>query len=126
MHQTKKVLVIGDNPAFVKLLKDTPEEAGFVVIEAADGDEGLKIALRDHPDLITVDVDIPKQGGFGMLKELRANDWGKDVQVIIMSNLDDMKLVEDVLGHVVYDYVVKNDWPIQKIVDLVKRKLTLC
>lgn len=81
---------------------------GYDVHTAMDGEDGLKKALADHPDLILLDIRMPKMDGMTMLKLLRQDAWGKDAKVIILTNLDP---IDTVLQGVVRDrpayYLVK-------------------
>lgn len=87
MKTKKTILIVEDE----KILRETIhlglESEEFTVIEAKDGEEGLLISLREHPDLILLDLIMPKMNGMTMLKKLRSDDWGKIVPVIILTNL---------------------------------------
>ena len=118
----KKVLVIEDEVPLLKALVDKLAREGFNVLEAMDGAEGLKIALRERPDVILLDLIIPKVGGLDVLKKLRGEDeWGKRVPIIILTNLglDDL-LLREISKNEPSHYLVKNDWHINEVIEKVK------
>lgn len=85
-HNSKKVLIIEDETLLLKGLADMLSYAGFTALLAKNGKEGLEIALKEHPGLIFLDVLMPIMGGVKMLEELRKDDWGKNVPVIVWTN----------------------------------------
>jgi len=119
----KKVLVIDDEKVLRELLLSKIGQAGFEVVGAADGDEGLKKALAEHPDLILLDIIMPKMDGITMLKKLREDVWGKIVPVIVLSNLNTAEAVEKSLESGAYDYLVKVDYSLDDLVGVVRKKL---
>ncbi|MBF8250012.1 MAG: hypothetical protein HW400_613 [Candidatus Levybacteria bacterium] len=74
---------------------------GYTVHTAMDGEEGLKKSLDEHPDLVLLDIRMPKMDGMTMLKLLRQDVWGKDAKVIILTNLDP---IDTILQGVVRDH----------------------
>jgi len=119
----KKVLVVDDEKVLRELLLSKIGQAGFEVIGAGDGDEGLKKSLAARPDLILLDIVMPKMDGITMLKKLRQDSWGKNVPVIVLSNLNTAEAVEKSLENGVYDYLVKVDYSLDDLVGVVKKKL---
>lgn len=124
----KKILVVEDEVSLRNALRDKLTHAGFTTLEAANGSEGLEIALREHPDLVLLDVIMPVMDGMTMLKKLRTeNDWGKSVPVIILTNLssDSDQIISDVTIFEPSYYLVKSDWKLEdliiKINDLLKQ-----
>jgi CheY-like chemotaxis protein len=119
----KQILIVEDVSFLQKAMKVILKDAGYDVIIASNGEDGLNKALKKHPDLILLDILMPKMDGMTMLKELRKDPWGKKAPVIILTNLNDKeKLIEATKEHVV-DYYVKSDWEIDEIVKIVDDKL---
>ena len=119
----KTILVVEDETALRTALVEMVGDAGFEMLEAADGKEGLKLALKKHPDLILLDLMMPVMNGMEMLKELRKNKWGKNVYVYILTNKEpDAELIEEA-NRIPYrsSYLMKSNSPITHIVDLVKK-----
>ncbi len=81
-----KILIVEDDAPQRNILCDALENLGYEVLSAKDGSEGLKLALLEHPDVITTDVVMPNMNGREMIRQLRNDDWGKSVQVIYLTN----------------------------------------
>ncbi len=84
----KKILIIEDEISYSHILREEVTLAGDMALMAADGIEGLHAALQQHPDLILLDLRLPRMGGMTMLEELRKDEWGKTAKVIIITNLE--------------------------------------
>ena len=119
----KKILVIEDEKPLLNALSAKIQTEGFEVLEAENGEDGLKLALKKHPDLILLDIILPKMDGITVLENLRENAWGKTVQVIILSNLSDWNNTSAAVNLNVRDYLVKSDWQIKDVIKKVKSKL---
>lgn len=118
-----KILIIEDEEAELRALKNKFQGEGFECLEAKDGAEGLRLATRYRPDLILLDLILPVMDGITMLKKLREDEWGKDVPVVILTNLSDDKAVTESIKNGVYSYLVKTDWRLEDVVKKVKSKL---
>ena len=131
MNNKKIVLITEDEAALRSALYDKLLAEGFSVFEAKNGEEGLEIALREHPDLILIDILMPKMDGLTMLKKLRENSWGKKAHFIILTNVNDVKelakaiVIAQVKDNESFEYFVKSDTKIESVVDAIKRKLML-
>ncbi len=128
INETKKqnLLIIEDDIPELNILRDKFTLEGFAILEAKNGEEGLEVALREHPDLILLDIIMPVMDGMTMLKKLRAqNEWGKTVPVIILTNLmsADEQRNRDITELEPAYYLVKTDWTIQDVVEKVKERL---
>lgn len=120
----KKVLLIIDDEAIVlKSLSSQFDKDKVKVITATNGADGLKIALKEHPDLILLDLIMPKMDGMTMLTKLRKNAWGKNAKVIILSNLSDAERVAQAVEKGTYEYLVKVDWNVMDVVKKCKKIL---
>lgn len=126
----KKILVIEeveDDASLRNVLHDKFSMEGFSVLEAKDGEEGLMIALREHPDLILLDIVMPKMDGLTMMKKLRqADEWGKRVPIILLTNLnaDDDKINRAITENEPAYYLVKSDWKIDDLVEKIRERLS--
>ncbi len=121
----KKILLVEDDLILIKMYVAEFRFNGFEVKTAVDGEEGLKLALEEHPDLILLDIKMPKMDGLTMLKNLRNDGWGKHVPVFMLTNLNDSKSVSDSMGSLAQRYFVKSDWDPQQIVDEAKTTLRI-
>ncbi|MDJ0815037.1 MAG: response regulator [Desulfobacterales bacterium] len=83
----KKVLVVDDDPD-VRLFSVTVlEENGYEPLEAANGEEGLKVIKKEKPELIILDVLMPRQSGIRLYRELKTDKSYKDIPIIILSGI---------------------------------------
>jgi DNA-binding response OmpR family regulator len=119
----KKILIVEDEPALLAVLVDKLSREQFRCLEAKNGQEGLDIALRERPDLILLDIIMPVMDGMTMLYELRKDAWGRNVPVILLTNLSEAERVAESLRQGVHDYLVKSDWTLEDIVKKIKEKL---
>jgi twitching motility two-component system response regulator PilH len=87
MIMGKKVLVVDDDPDIRMLNKSIVEECGYTPIEAENGEEGLKMAKKENPDLIILDVLMPKQSGVRLYRELVTDKSLKDIPIILLSGI---------------------------------------
>lgn len=118
----KKVLVVEDDEPTLSALRTILESNGLTVLEAKDGVAGIVVALEGRPDLILLDILMPKMDGWGMLREVRArDDWGKCVPVIVLTNLsaDEDEQIRNITALGPSFFMVKSDWKLQGIVDKV-------
>lgn len=124
MAENKKtILIVEDEDSLVGAVHDKLEEAGFATLRAKNGEEGLATALREHPDLVLLDILMPKMDGLEMLKKLREDVWGKKVEVIVLTNISGNEKVAEVLDNGAFEYLVKTDIKIEEVVAKVKQKL---
>ena len=121
---SKKILIVEDEKDLSKVLQDTLTDQGFETIVAKDGEEGLQLAVSEKPDLILLDVLMPKKNGIEMLKDLRENDSIVPPPIVILlSNADTTENVFESMKYDVSDFLVKSDWELDQIVEHIKKKL---
>lgn len=123
MNNEKVILLVEDEPSLRNVLRDELVHDGFSVLEARNGAEGLEVALHSHPDLILLDIIMPVMDGMTMLKKLREDPWGKDVKVVILTNVNEMgKISEAVVGKA-FDYIIKSDKKLADLLVLIRKRL---
>ncbi len=121
----KKILIVEDEDSLRLALSNKLEKNGYFVSQAKDGVEGLNMALVNQPDLILLDIAMPRMDGFSMLDKLRENNWGKKVKVIILTNFDadDEKMSKVIKDQPSY-YLVKNNNTLEQIIEKVQELLS--
>ena len=80
-----RILVVEDNPKNMKLVRDVLEFAGYEVIEATTGEEGVRLAETEHPNLILMDLQLPGIDGAEALRRIRVSQDGQDVPVVAVT-----------------------------------------
>ncbi len=120
----KKVLVVEDDQMLLGMYQKILTKHGYQVKTATDGETGLRLALADHPDLILLDIRMPKMDGMTVLHHLRADKWGKRVLVIILTNLDmnDERLAAITIDQPSY-YLIKADNPPKQVLEKINKVL---
>lgn len=102
---SKKILVIDDDPHIVELLKNRLVACSYQVVTAQDGEAGLEQVEKENPDLIIVDVLMPRMDGYTFVRTLRRQDASRNIPVIVLTAKDKMKDLFELEG--VKDYMVK-------------------
>lgn len=123
----KKILIIEDEEAMLSAISDALLSQYFTIFTAKDGEEGLRIALDKHPDLILLDILMPKMDGMDMLRKLRLDEWGRTVPVIILTNVDPNanSLIDSILQNEPAYYLIKSDVKLEGIVEKIKSVLKI-
>jgi len=116
----KKILLVEDEAALQKSLGDTLRNYDFEVISALDGEIGERLAKTEHPDLIILDLILPKKDGLEVFQALKEDKDTQDIPVVILTNLEKMENVEKVLEMGAKTYLVKANYTLQEIVEKVK------
>jgi DNA-binding response OmpR family regulator len=127
MDEQKKntILIIEDESPLNHALSTKLTYEGFSVLQAFDGEAGLALALEKHPDVILLDIIMPKMDGIAVIKKLQEDEWGRIVPIILLTNLsDELKVTENFPKNVVA-YLVKSDWKLEDIVNKIREKLSL-
>jgi DNA-binding response OmpR family regulator len=119
----KRVLIVEDDAALRNVLGDKLEYEDFSILIAKDGEEGLKVALKNKPDLILLDILMPKMNGVDMLKQLRVDNWGRTVPVLLLTNDSNPEHMRQTLKDNAVDYLIKADWDLDSVIKIIKTKL---
>lgn len=121
----KKILIVEDEVSLLNALALKFSQEDMIVSEAYDGEEGIEKAKKEKPDIILLDIIMPKMDGMTMLKKLRDAEWGRKIPVIILTNLAEAEKVSEAAEEGVYDFLVKTNWHINDVVEKVKEKLKM-
>jgi len=124
--QKSKILIVEDEASLRRALCDKFIREDFEVFEAKDGEVGLLVATKEKPDIILLDMMMPKMDGITMLHHLRTvGTWGLTVPVLLLTNVssDDKRMLKEVSEDISSHYLVKSDWPISKLVIRVREAI---
>ena len=119
----KKILIVEDDLPLQSALQEAFTNEGFLVLAAGDGQEGLEITKREKPDLVLVDILLPKMDGITMAREIKK--LGLGTLMIFLTNVSDVEHIADASEAAYADYLVKSNWSIKDIIGKVKGKLGL-
>ncbi|HSX47547.1 MAG TPA: response regulator [Patescibacteria group bacterium] len=122
--KANKILIVEDEEALLEVLKERFEAEGFEVYISKDGEDGLKVAIEKKPDIILLDIIMPKLDGLSMLKKLRQSEEGKNTRVVVLTNVNDTKEVNEALALGAKDFLVKSDWIISDLIVTVRKHLS--
>lgn len=117
----KKILIVEDDKDFLFILQTDLRNAGFAVITAENGQEGLDAAQEEKPDLIILDILMPVMDGLEMAKQMKAK--GMNIPIIFLTNMSDLEHISKATEITPADYIIKSDVSVDKIAVLVKKKL---
>lgn len=120
-----KIAIIEDDPVINQMYRMKFEADGFEVQLADDGKRGIAMVEGFKPDIILLDLQMPNVDGEGALKEIRAHDWGKDIPVIILTNLGEEEAPKSLRTLGIHSYIVKADLTPRQVVGRVKEALGL-
>ncbi len=119
----KKILIIEDEQVLQKTLEKFLIDEGYNLVSATDGEIGLKLARTQKPNLIMLDLILPKLNGFEVLKELKANKETKNIPVIILTNLETMDDINKALELGATTYLVKVNYKLEEIVEKIEQTI---
>ena len=111
----KKILFVEDEEALQRAMGDALEKAGYKLIKALDGEIGVSAALKEQPDLILLDLILPKKNGFEVLGELKKDPATKNIPVIVLTNLEGSSDVERALSLGATTYLVKANYNLSDV-----------
>ena len=118
-----KIAIIEDDQAISQMYRFKFEAEGYSVETADNGKLGLELAEKMRPDIILLDLMMPEMTGDAMLKQLRATDWGKDIKVIILTNMGEQEIPSEIKAFGVSGIVLKSDMTPRQVAELVKKHL---
>ena len=117
----KKILFIEDEPALQRAASSVLTQEGYEVLLALNGEDGLEIATAKKPDLILLDLILPKKDGFEVLQDLKKNPETHNIPVIILSNLEANADVERALARGATTYLVKANYRLEEVIEKIKK-----
>jgi len=124
MADKAKVLVVEDEEILLTALKEELNTGGYEVEGAVDGEDGLVKVKTFHPQLILLDLVMPKMDGMEMLQKLKADAEVRDIPVVILTNLSDYDRISEALSLGAMDYLVKANYKLEDLLDKVKTVLS--
>ncbi len=100
------------------------ELENFIVVTAEDGEKGFEMVMKEAPDIILLDIILPKMSGFEVLKKIKSDDELKKIPVILLTNLSQKSDIEKGLGLNADDYIIKAHFTPAEVVEKAKKVLS--
>lgn len=120
-----KIAIIEDDQAISQMYRFKFEAEGFTVQTAENGKLGLELAEHMQPDIILLDLMMPEMTGDQVLEQLRATDWGKNIKIIILTNMGEQEIPPRVRELGVNGVILKADMTPRQVADVVKKHLNV-
>ncbi len=120
-----KIAIIEDDPVIAQMYLMKFEADNFEVQAADNGKDGVKLVEHFSPDIILLDIQMPEMDGPEALEEIRSHDWGRDVPVIILTNLGEEEAPKNLRALGIHSYIVKADLTPRQVVERVKAALKI-
>lgn len=119
----KNILFIEDESALQRALSDAVRLNGYTVLQALNGDDGLRMAKSEHPDLILLDLVLPQKDGFEVLSTIHDDPELKNIPVIVLTNLESPEEVEKALSLGARTYLVKAHYSLEEVLTKIKQTI---
>ncbi|MDD4901447.1 MAG: response regulator [Patescibacteria group bacterium] len=119
----KIILIAEDDEVLLRALYLLFHKGKYTIASASDGETALKMTERLKPDLVLLDLLMPKMNGFDYLRSVKANSALKNIPVVVLSNLGDKDDIEKAKNLGAEDYFIKADTNLSALFDKVKKKL---
>ncbi len=119
----KKILIVDDDEFFPKTLASALPVGKYKIVMASDGAEGMEKLKTENPDLVILDLLMPKMDGTEFLRAVNADKDIKKIPILVSSNLTSMKKVGDCLSMGAAGYILKSDESLDTIVQDIERIL---
>lgn len=123
LNQMTKIAIIEDDPVINQMYRMKFEADGFDVQIADNGKRGVALVEEFEPNIILLDLQMPHMNGAEALKEIRAHDWGKEIPVIILTNLGEEEAPKELKSLGIHSYIVKANLTPRQVVGRVKEAL---
>lgn len=119
------IAIIEDDQVISQMYRMKFESEGFAVHVAHNGQDGITLVEEIAPDMILLDMQMPGMNGDEALSEIRKHDWGKDIPVIVLTNLGEEEAPKHLRSLGIESYIVKADFTPRQVVERVKQVLKL-
>ncbi|MDD2697101.1 MAG: response regulator [Candidatus Pacebacteria bacterium] len=119
----KKILLIEDEELMVTLLQRKLVQDGYEVSVAKNGEDGLRLMREMKPDLVLLDIIMPKKGGFEVMEEMQKDKDLKEIPVIVISNSGQPVEIDKAQKLGASDWLIKTEFDPQEVVDKVKKQI---
>jgi DNA-binding response OmpR family regulator len=121
----KKILIIEDEATLQKSLTEFLAAENFEIASAFDGESGVEMAKNGQPDLILLDIVLPKKDGYEVLDDLRGDEATQGIPIILLTNLESAENIEKAFEKGIKTYLIKSDYKLEDISRKIKETLKM-
>ncbi len=121
----KRILIIEDETTLQRALSEFLTTEGFEVLNASDGEEGLDMVRIKNPDLVLLDIILPKKDGYEVLSEIKKDEKTDHIPVVLLTNLEAAEDVERAFNAGATTYLVKSNYKLEEVVKKIKEILKM-
>lgn len=125
IKKAMKILIVEDDAVLQKALSEYLSAEGFEVVCAGDGELGVQMTISEKPDLVLLDIVLPKKDGYGVLQDIRQNVEVKNTPIVLLTNLGSISDVEKALELGATTYLVKADYKLEEVTAKIKQILNI-
>ena len=119
-----KIAIIEDDQAISQMYRIKFESENYEVETAENGKLGLELIEKMRPDIILLDLMMPEMNGDEVLQKLRATDWGKNIKVIVLTNMGEQEAPDIIKSLNVRRFIVKAEMTPRQVAEMVKKELS--
>jgi CheY-like chemotaxis protein len=120
----QQILIIEDETSLLHALAEQFQQAQFTVVTAVDGEVAWQLIQKQHPDFVVLDILMPKMNGFNLLNRIRQTPWGRDLPVMLLSNISDEPRANEIAKTDPYcTYFTKSNLTIEDVISKAKQSL---
>ena len=120
-----KIAIVEDDQAIAQMYRIKFEAEGFIVETAENGRVGLELLENMKPDIVLLDIMMPEMNGDALLEKLRLTEWGKDMKIIILTNMGEQEAPHRLKELGVKAFIVKAEMTPRQVAELVKQQLAV-
>jgi DNA-binding response OmpR family regulator len=121
--ENKKILIVEDDDFLLQMYVTKLELEGFQVVSAVDGIKGLRLAKKDKPDLVLLDLQLPELSGFEVLEDLKRSNETKQIPVLVLTNFSQKEDIDRCLNLGASDYLIKAHFVPSEVIAKIKNIL---
>lgn len=122
-EKKKKILIIEDEATLQKALTEFLTLENYEIVNALDGKSGVEMSFKESPDLILLDIILPRKDGYQVIDELKANEKTKDIPIILLTNLGGAEDIQKAFEKGITTYLIKSDYKLEDVLSKVKESL---
>lgn len=123
-YMSKKIVIIEDDNILHNTLKKFLSNKGYEVKGAINGKDGVELVKKENPDLVLLDIVLPKKDGFGVIKDLKAGESTKNIPIVLLTNLGNIDDVQKALDLGATTYLIKADYKLEEIAQKIEETLS--